>query len=74
MLNTQFFITPAGAAVIANAQPVELETTPRHQKFDAEFIERRMREHCELLAQMADDLEHEIIDEVLMATERERRQ
>lgn len=59
-----FSITPSGAAIIdspAEHQPT-LTTKPT---FDAEFVERRMREHRELQRRLALELEHEIIREVL---------
>lgn len=72
MLNVQFTMTPAGAAMITNPQPVEPD---RKAKFNAEFVERRMRAHRELQEQMAAELEYDIVREVLLSSsERERRQ
>jgi hypothetical protein len=65
MLSTQFSITPAGAAVIHHP-PVEPDPHVK-SKFDAEFIDRRLREHRELQEQMAAELEYDILREVLLA-------
>jgi len=64
MLDTQFTMTPAGAAIVQ--QPVDRDPQVK-PKFDAEFIERRMREHRALQEQMAAELENDIVSEVLLA-------
>jgi hypothetical protein len=58
-----FSITPSGAAIIHCPAELEPPLTTK-PKFDAEFLERRMRQHRELQDRMARELEQEIIREV----------
>lgn len=60
---TAFTMTPSGAAVIQQ-HPSALPALPSpaaKPKFDAAFLERRMAEHRELVAQMQHEHETEII-------------
>ena len=67
MLNVQFTVTPQGEAVLHSPKPEP------GCRFDAEFIERRMREHNQWRAREEAELKRDIIAEVLGgATERKQ--
>lgn len=55
---TQFSITPTGAAIIASPAP---EPQIKPVKFDAAFLERRMREHRQLVRELQREHELEIV-------------
>jgi hypothetical protein len=63
--------SPRLAVLPAPRPSLELrqEQTPPKQKFDAEFIERRMRQHRQMMRELEDQWTYQIIREVLAATE-----
>lgn len=67
-----FSITPSGAAVLTNQRAADDSTKP--VKFDAAFIERRMREHKAMMRRLEAEAEQAIINEVLAIYAREPRQ